>query len=283
MLHAELPASLLRRVWTLRQFAMLEGAALDEIATLAHNVVETELEPGTIVANAGVRVADVHFVLDGELGTSDRSRSWSHHELCGAACVVADCPAPQTIVAHTRTRTLRLAADDLHDVLEDNFGVLMAALRSVARELLVRERRLPVSQLSAALPGGLVERLLALRRQAPFAQAHPRPLAALARSARDITWPANETVAKQGSPAEEAFIVMAGTVRADAMTVADGESIGLLEMLAERPHEHTYETQTPTRAISVTNADLFDVLEDHGDLGLDMLRAMSRELVARSA
>src|SRR5664279_1671807 len=199
MLPSDLPANLLRRVWTLRQFAMLEGAALDELATLAQNLVETEIEPGVVVASAGERVTDVHFVLDGELGTTDGSWRWTRHELCGAAFVVADCPAAQTVIAHTRTRTLRLAADDLDEVLEDNFSVLMASLRSVARQLLVRQRRLPVAQLSTALPGGLVERLLAFRRQAPFAQAHPRPLAALARAARDVMWGSNETIATRGA------------------------------------------------------------------------------------
>jgi CRP-like cAMP-binding protein len=280
MQHLDVAASLLRRVWTLRQFPMLDGAELDELASLARNVVETDLEPGTIIATAGKRVADVHFILEGELGTRDGSWRWAHHELCGAACVVADWPAPQTVVALTRSRTLRLQADDLDEVLQDNFGVLIAALRSFARQLIARERRLVVSSLPATQSGGLVERLLALRRQAPFAQAHPRPLVTLAQAAREVSWPANTTIPMLAGPVEETYIILAGELRAGEVTVTAGESIGLLELVAERPHRHAFETRTATRAIAITGPALLDVLEDHSDLGLDMLRAMSRSLVA---
>jgi CRP-like cAMP-binding protein len=280
MQHLDVAASLLRRVWTLRQFAMLEGAELDELATLAQNVIETELEPGTIIATAGERVADVHFVLEGELGTHDGSWRWTHQELCGAAYVIADLPAPQTVVALARSRTLRLQADDLDDILQDNFGVLIAALRSLARQLLARDRRLAVLSLPATQPGGLVERLLALRRQAPFAQAHPRPLVTLAHAAREVSWPANTTIVTPAGPVEETYIILAGELRAGDVAVTAGGSIGLLELLGERPHSHAFETRTATRAIAITGPALLDVLEDHSDLGLDMLRAMSRSLVA---
>ena len=101
----------------------------------------------------------------------------------------------------------------------------------------------------------------------------------MARASRDIAWVADQTVAANGVAVEDAFIVMAGMLRADGLTLGEGEAIGLLELLADRPHARTYEATTPTRAIAISGAALFDILEDHNDLGLEMLRAMSRELV----
>ena len=73
----------LSRLLQLRRFPLFEHADLDELATIAENLIETKLPAGSIVATAGSRLRSIHLVIDGQienLGLPGRSirGTWVH-------------------------------------------------------------------------------------------------------------------------------------------------------------------------------------------------------------
>jgi CRP-like cAMP-binding protein len=286
MLDHDLETAVLRRVLALRQFALLDGVDLAELATLAQNVVETELAPGAVVAVAGERLPAVHLVLDGCIASAEPAVGrWRARDVFGVLELFAGRRASTGARATMRTRTLRLDAEDVSEILDDNFGVLMSVIRAVAGLVVARE---PIARPHVlALPTnplGLVDRLLLLRRQLPFAQARIRALATLAHVSRELSWPTGAPIACAGELATSAYLIIEGNARAvggagEPLPLAPGDAIGLLETLAGRAHAATFEVTSPVRALASSSAALFDVLEDHTDLGLDILAMLARELL----
>jgi CRP-like cAMP-binding protein len=62
-----------------------------------------------------------------------------------------------------------------------------------------------------------------------------------------------------------------------------GHTIGALETLAERPYRATIDAATPVRALESSANAIFDVLEDHTDLGMAMLASFAATLSAARA
>jgi CRP-like cAMP-binding protein len=285
MFAHDLDAITLRRVLALRQTAFLADVELAELATLARNATEAVLPTGTRVAVAGDRVAAVHVVLDGQLARrGGEPFTWSRHDVFGSLLVLADLPARFDVGAAVPTRTLEIASDDLRDVLDDNFGVLVAALRGVARRLVALGGGTPAPALPPITgPLGLVERVLLLRRQPAFARASVRALASLAQTATEQEWRAGAILAHRGELATEAWIVTSGELAAGERRFGPGAAVGLVETLAASEHGAPYEAITPVRTLSVTGAAILDVLEDHTDLALGVVSALSRDLLERGA
>ncbi len=273
----------LRRMLALRNVPILGELELAELATLADNVGEIALARGETVAVAGQRLAAIDLILDGRIATRDGVRGWGPGQIFGALEVLAgDAPA-QGAVAATMTRVLRLRAADVADLVEDNFGLLRIALRSVASAIAAGSR-LTSPPIAAPTSGALdpAERLYVLRRQPPFATGRVEALAKLAQASDEMVWPAGSVIVRAGDPATIAHVVRSGELRIGEV-VATTSAFGLLETLAERRHGVTIEAATEVRTLATTGAALFDVLEDHSDLGLAMLAAFARMLVQRAA
>jgi len=286
----DLDAIALRRVLTLSETGLLGGVALSELATLAGNAVEVELPAGSLVATAGARVAAVHVVIDGSLVASGGSGwRWHRHDIFGAVHVFADRAARHDVRAAVATRTLQIDAEDLTDLFDDNFGVLVATIRAVAARLADGGIDLsPATPAVVGVPLGLVDRLFLLRRQLPFTHGSVRALASLAGAATEQTWPAGAVVARAGDPATCAWWLGDGEVRIldsdrEIARLGAGSAVGLVEMLAGGRHRTTIETTATTHALAATAAALVDVIEDHTELGIDVLAALSRELLDRNA
>jgi CRP-like cAMP-binding protein len=277
MLEADLEAVVLRRVLALQRFPLFQGVELAELATLAQNVVETHLRPGDVVAMPGARIAAAHLVLEGCIASAPpAATTWHAHDVFGAIPIFAERPARLRSTAIAPTRTLRIDADDLAELLDDNHGILVASIRSVA-ERLAGSRPRPRAPLHGPLgPLGLVDRLFLLRREAPFARAGVRSLAALAQAAQEVTWEVGESVAA----AERGGVLVEGELRGHAEVLRAGDSFGWIEMLAGKSHDGELVAASHTRALASTGASFLDVIDDHPDLGLHVLSAMSRELLA---
>jgi CRP-like cAMP-binding protein len=276
----------IRRLLTLRRFPGFAEAELGDIATIAENVVETSFAAGQTVAPPG-RVAAIHLIVDGRLRAGDRE--WGQNQLFGAFEVMADRRTSLGAVAVEPTHTLRLAASDFAEVLEDSYSILASARRMLARKLLALEAsqsdvipRGPV-RVEAELaihPLGMVDRLILLRQQMAFAAARAQALATLAQASEDIQFPAGAVLAERGQPATRGLIVLGGAVqstRADGQVIVlgPGEGIGGLEMLAELPSSGTFTAVTPVRALSCPASALFDVMEDHTDFALGILSRLA--------
>jgi CRP-like cAMP-binding protein len=278
----------LKRMLSLRQFRLFETADLDELATIAENLVERTVPAGTVLATAGARVHGVHLILSGRVETDPSAHAWGPRQAFGALEVFANREATHTAVAATELETLYMSSSDIGEVLEDNFGVLLATLRELAvRVAALGHLPRAAAPLSPTNPLGLVERLILLRQQLPFTAARLQALAALAHASDEVLWPAHTIVTRAGEPATSGFVLVDGTalaMRGDARQLLEpGAPIGHLETIAGLPHGATIETTTPVRALRSDAAAILDVLEDHTDVGLAMLATFAGALLDGAA
>ncbi len=277
------------RLLTLRQFPGFEDASLEELAVIAHNVVEQRFEPGATIVTPS-RSAPLHLVIEGTLASAS-GQTWGAHEVVGALEAIARRRTREPITAETEARTLRLAAADFREILDDNYGLMSSVRRSLARELIADLVTAPPPPMRlgaediAPSPLGMVDRLIVLRRYMPFSKGRIEALAALAQASEEIRMPARTTVGRQDETASAVLILLEGTVHATrdgvSFVLAPGHAPGALESLAEIPYSSTMSTLTPIRALRFPSAALFDVLEDHTDLALAMVESLAGALVDR--
>jgi hypothetical protein len=270
--------TLMRRMLVLRQFPMWSRAELGELVVVAENVVERTFSAGERVSPP--ELTSVHFVVHGALdigGTAIRGR-----EALGALEVIASCPTRAPVYAIEPTHTFELAASDYADVLEDNFGLLLATIRDLAA-------RAPVVNGRSELPYvdetrlGLVERMIVLRQQFPLDAARLEALAIVAHAATETRFTPGAAIAGAGSPVDRAFVVVEGTVMAGDRTLAPGDAFGFVEALAGTQHAAPIAAIAPVRLLETRTATLLDVLEDHTDLGLSVARELARSICAAGA
>lgn len=279
---ADVNPRLLRRMLMLRQFPMFATAELTELATIAENLVETAFSPGAVIAPAGARLPGLHLVLEGKI---EADRSWGPREIFGELEAFAGREHAACAVAASETRTLLLSASDLAEIVEDNFGVLLAVVRDLAARLLATRPRARAIALPRVDPGlGLVERLIALRQLAPFVGARLQGLAMLAHGSEEISWAPGVTVARAGELASGSALVLDGALRVEqpggaTSELAPGQAFGGLETLAGVGHTATLVAVAPVRALYSSATAIFDVLEDHPDIAMSMIGALARGLL----
>jgi CRP-like cAMP-binding protein len=275
----------LRRMLQLRQFPLFETSDLDELAMIAENLVEAIIPQGSVIATAGSRLHGVLLIVDGKIETRPRTQTWGPRQVFGALEVLASRDVTHTAVAATDVKALQLSASDIGEVLEDNFGVLLATLRQLATRLVALSPSPPRATAIATTssPLGLVERLIVLRQQLPFAAARLQALATLAHASDEITWPAGTVIARAGELATSGFVIIEGSAlatRGDLVQVVEaGASIGHLETLAGLHHTATIQTTQAVRALRSGAPAMLDVLEDHTDVGLAMMATFSSALL----
>jgi CRP-like cAMP-binding protein len=281
----ELHPFVLRRIFAMRQFRVLAAAELRELATLAENVSEVRFAKGAVIAKAGVRLPALHLVIDGEVELQPSGQLVGPREVLGALEVFARREPAMTAIATRDTHTLQLLASDVTDLLEENYSVLRATLQDLAARMVVHTPalRAPLAP-PVADPLGFVDRLILLRKQPSFANARIDALAMLARAFDEVKVPAGTVLARRGEPATSAFVVVEGTLQVTdgdgfARILEPGDTISSFETLADLPHAVTAIARTPVRALSHPATAIYDVIEDHTDLGLTMIRGFARELI----
>ena len=272
-----------QRLMALRQYPGFAEAELGELAVLADNVVEEDFAAGSIIARAG-RVPPIHLITQGRIEMGGRSAG--PRELVGAIEAMAGRGLAVPMIAATDTRTLQLGAADFADILEDNLGLLSNVRRGVARRLLAagHARSGPAARMCGSIgPLGLVDRLLALRYQLPFANGTIQALAALAETTREHQWAPGALLVHAGDVAADAHVILEGAVRirGSDRVLGPGDAVGTIECLAEVLHTGTAEALMPVRALQVSAASIFDLIEDHTDLGLAVIASMAGELLVR--
>jgi CRP-like cAMP-binding protein len=277
----------IQRVLALRQLPGFGDADLSELATIAENVVERAFPAGATVAAPGSRVPTIHLVVEGRLAATRSRRAWGPRQLLGALEVLAGRPSPERVIAVQDTRTLQLAADDLGEILEDNYGVLSIARRALAGQLLARRAAptprppAPVHERAGSL--GIVDRLAILHAQAPFAGVSLQALSTLAQATEELRLPGGAPICRAGEEAGGLLVILDGaarTLRAGArIRLAAGVAVGALEVLAELPHAGDVDAATAVRALRLPAPALLDVMEDHTDFAIALVGRLAGALL----
>jgi CRP-like cAMP-binding protein len=260
---------LMRRILSLRQFPMFMHADIGELVVVAENIIER-----TFQASEAVDGDFLHFVVDGVLASGDRQVR--AREVHGVLDALANRPAPPTI-ALVPSHTFALDGADYLDVLEDNFGLLLATMRDLAANVAFTATRSELPHVDDTKLG-LVERLIVLRQQFPLEAARLETLSILAHAATEARFSAGATMRAPGSPAD-ALVILSGTVHAGDRVLGPGDSLGFVEALAGSRYAEPVEAVTAVRVLETRAATILDVLEDHTDLGLSILRALAMRSV----
>jgi CRP-like cAMP-binding protein len=285
------------RLMILRTFAGFADLPPAEVSLIAQHSRRRFFPAGSHIARAGEPIKSIYFVVDGEIELSRHGhplRTMGPRSTVGALSALASDGDTPRIVATRDTLTLAIQVDDMLDVFEDNFSVMVSVLRSIARTILESRRELgpaagyvgttraPVA--CPARPLDLVERIFFLRRTIVFASTRIEALAQLARDAREVRVAAGTSLWVEGAPCERLLFVVCGRVRATTAAgqeffFREGDALGGLDMLAGQAHWYNADVLEDLVALQFDPELFLDVLEDHHEMARDFLQTMAASLL----
>lgn len=285
------------RVLYLRKLDLLRDLPSSDLLLLAEFAHERVFPKAAPLLQRGEPVRALHFIIAGrvELLRGDESLG-----LCGPGSglggvgVLARDEQGVEARAAVDTLTLELEAEGLFELLEDRFNVFRHVLREVSRLSIVhmlgagvRSARAP-AQVPLAVPSrhlDLVERLMLLRRMAPFAGSSINALADLSRSLLEVRYPRGAQLWREGDPSATVLLVVDGVVDCSS-AVSDvrfqavpGQPLGSFESLAGVPRWFDAVALTPVLALQGRGEELVDVFEDNFRMGVDFLAAIATGLL----
>lgn len=280
------------RLLVIKALPLFTDVAADELAVIAEHAQQRSYAGGeTIFGGPDAPVDAIHLILDGRI-TEHRQgrpfRTYGAQRVLGGVDALAHSGHTVHAVADEDTRTLAIDRAALRDILEDNFGILAAALQGVAAAILRLRRALPSSGFPAApdvartpqFADDLVERLTVLRRDTWLGHAGVRTLGQLAREADVATAAAGTRLWAADDLAEYGVLVLRGAI---ACTPAGGEPfhagagsiVGLEDALALESRWCAATAVGETTLLTLERAALVDALEDDTDSAVEVLGAMA--------
>jgi CRP-like cAMP-binding protein len=176
-------------------------------------------------------------------------------------------------------------------VVEDNFSILVAILRVLAREQIrARQRLAPhagfelVKRVVPELPAelGLVEKIMQLRSTMDFASTRIEALADLAQEAQVVELPARARLWSIGDVADHALVILRGSVgganpeRHLRFELGAGSLVGSMDSLAGEPRWYDAVASSELSALRLGAETTFDVIEDNLDMATEMVRVFAR-------
>jgi CRP-like cAMP-binding protein len=109
-------------------------------------------------------------------------------------------------------------------------------------------------------------------------------LATLAHACDEVVFPEGSIIARVGEPASASYVIVDGELRAsyadgDVVSLGPGEVVAPFETLAEVGHASTLEVTRRLHVLRSSGTAIFDVIEDHTELGLAMIRSFAAQLL----
>lgn len=282
------------RMLALKVLPVLNEIDPDELAVIAERVQPSTFAAGdTVFAGTEAPVTSIHLVVDGRVVEHRGGRpfrSYGPQQVVGGIDALARSVTDVAAVAEMETHTLSLDRNDLRDLLEENFGILAAALQGVAattirlRRALVPSAGYPEEQApDHPDPPSLQDigaRIAFLHAHA-FKGARLWTLGQLARDAELVTMEDGAELWRQDTLADHGVIVVAGAVRCTRIdggprfTASRGTILGLEEALARDDRWYGAVAIGPTVVLRITRALFIDILEDDADSALETLAALA--------
>ncbi len=216
--------------------------------------------------------------------------TYGPRSVLGSVALLAELPEGYGAIALKPTTALMLPADEMLEVFEDHFEVVRAALRGLAGGLLELRREMGTGGFHATdweptseppPPLDLVGRIAQLRDAMPFAGARMEALADLARDVREARLESGHRLWSEGDSSDSFYFLLHGTVAAEsstgmAMTFGPGDVVGSLGTLAGERRWYSATTTSDLVALRLDAETLLDVMEDHFDFAMAMVRSMAR-------
>ncbi|HEX4338339.1 MAG TPA: cyclic nucleotide-binding domain-containing protein [Polyangiaceae bacterium] len=283
------------RVLALRSFPGLALVDPAHLAVMAEVAEERAFRKGEVMLTPGTPVRSMHLIRRGDVAILREGiavRTFRGGDIVGAIAALTRAPEGQHIIALTDTTTFEIDVSDFEEVLEESFALLLAALRGTLRGALECRLQIP-GDAGYSLPPleptrtttelGLVERVLFLRRLNPFGAPRVEALAELAREMVEVTFRAGAQIWRLGEPSPYSLVVWSGVISAITETgqrfrFGPDSVVGGIDSIAAEPRWYIARAETDVVALRGDASLLMDVIEDHPDMGIAMLRAAAGSL-----
>ncbi|MEM1415208.1 MAG: cyclic nucleotide-binding domain-containing protein [Myxococcota bacterium] len=286
----------LERLIMIRSFPGYRDLPPDEVAALAERFVERRYRKGDLLEREHMPVRHVHFLARGSVQLRKEGRvlrTLGDHSVVGGISALSGDQEGYDVEALEPTVTLRIPVDEMLEFFEDNFMLMASAIRGISAEVVnVRRQLMPNGGFvrSEWQPEGpppesldLVERMAALRRSFPLEGTRLEAIADLARDVSERRWAPGEVIFRPGERPDGLFFVVYGAVLGTSegfdLRFGPGDVVGSLGTVAGADRWYEARTETEVVALRLERDMLIDVLEDHHDLAVAMLRALAKSLL----
>ena len=285
----------LERVLYLRSLDTFGTLGSEELAVVAQFMTERFFPAGTNLWEDGDPPRTIHLIVDGRVRFVRLGRSVGDREApagFGLVSLMADAETPRA-TAETDVVSLEIDGDALIEIMEDHFPILLEMRSVLARRLAVlrRERGIYHGESSALPEAGAwsdrpltyAERLLRLRRCSVFAGLGLNVLAGLARDDREQRFEPGAVLWERGDPGDRLLVISHGVVVGTPAApgrpfrAGVGMAVGADASFSELPYDYRATAETRVVAIRIDAPVLRDVMEDHPDFAMSVLRFYARE------
>ena len=278
----------------LRAIPLFASVATDELFRIARAGRQVRLDRGHTLYEAGALPSHVHLLLDGQVRATapgGEARDVQHPAPLGLEEVLEERPHPETVRATETSVALQLTVEEARGLLADNTDLVQGLFRWMLDHPAFGTGRLVVRGTGAASGDGAFPpvdstmrrptRRPALRcgrstsswpcgasRCSRAARCEARlALAAIAREER--LEPNGILLHASDAPAIRLVIngeLEAATVTGETVSIAPGDTIGVLETCAGVPVGANIRVTSAGRALRISHEDFFDLLGQRADL-----------------
>ena len=287
----------IERIHALRSMFGTSGPSTQALAALAEHITPVRILKGTSLAREGSLLGIVYLIIEGKIVASRNGSSWGEFAAPGSIGFLPalaggmqgiECAAVEDTIA------LALRSEDMLEVLEDHFDLLLGAMRGFARSAIeLRRQLMPNAGFSnqlreaTACPAGpldLVERILYLRQTFALQRSFVAEISEIARAAQEARYAPGTKLWSVGDQADHAVILLCGSIECTSDDGAQfrfgpGDTVGNLDTMANVPRWFNAVTTEYVVALVLHSEVMVDVLEDHAELAFDFLRMFSAGLV----
>jgi CRP-like cAMP-binding protein len=285
--------SAVQRTLMLRTFPAFAQLGPEDLALLAAIARERRFRAGEVMHAPGAPVMAFHMVVDGRVQMyvdGAPLRVLEGKSVVGGLAALTGDPRGAHAVALSDILALEFDTEDIQDVYEDNFSIVNGVIRGLSTALRsiqidaggAQARR--ASRKLGTISGGrsltLVDKMFFLRKTTNFGESSIEALAELATSARECRFAAGELIWRCGADADYSLMICSGVVscqpeKGDAFEYEGGWVVGGLDSLAHKPRWYDARAVSDVIALHMSRSSLFDVLEDHTDMALVLVRGLA--------
>jgi CRP-like cAMP-binding protein len=289
------------RVLYLGSLPLFGNLPAGELALLAEHAHERSVPAGTVLHGAGEVVGSLFVVVR---GTVELTRNGTPlgtagpREAIGVLGLLAGADEGIEARAASPCVLLEIEADALRDVFEENFSILDHAIGATCRMVLEARRRIPkdagyaapaeVASVRSRQDLDLVERILFLRSTLLMRHAPIRALAELGKLAEEVRIAPGEEIWSAGDEGGWFLVLVSGSVSCrtpdgQEISFRPADALGVLDALAGEPRWYTARADQEIVALKIAAETLDDVLEDHVEMGHELLSMLASQAINASA
>ena len=289
----EVVISPVQRALILKTFPGFVSLSAAELAVLASVVRERFFPAGSVILEPGVPVMAFHLVVEGKvqiLHAGRPTRELGPRSSVGGLGALTRDPRGAHAVALEDTVTLEIDTDDMQDVFEDNFNILMGVMRTLTRT--VREFQIKAGGgaasgghkvfegLDADQPLTLVDKMLFIRKASSFARVSIEALAELAAQATELRLRAGEQLWPVGGFADYSALIVNGVVECrpehlEPFELGPGFVVGGPDSIIGDPRWYEAVAKTDVIVLEQWRTTTLDVFEDHIEVAMSLLRTLA--------